>query len=149
MSSAPLRQSITLVQATAMVVGTIIGASIFVQPSVITGAVPIARGVMLVWICAGALTLCGSLICAELSSAFASTGGVYIYLKESVLAGGRIFLGMGDVLGDAHRHHRGHRDGRRAVRRLLRRARRHGHEARCHRGHCRSIGDQLARREAG
>jgi APA family basic amino acid/polyamine antiporter len=66
-----------------MVVGTIIGASIFVQPSEITGRVPSLTGAALVWITAGALTLMGALVTAELASAFPRTGGVYVYLREA------------------------------------------------------------------
>jgi APA family basic amino acid/polyamine antiporter len=66
-----------------MVVGTIIGASIFVQPSEITRYVPTVMGVFLVWGVAGVLTLFGSLVCAELASALPRTGGVYVFLKES------------------------------------------------------------------
>ena len=78
-----LNRSIGIVKATAMVVGTIIGASIFVQPSVITGHVSSANSVFLVWITAGILTFFGALVCAELSSAFPRTGGVYVFLKET------------------------------------------------------------------
>jgi APA family basic amino acid/polyamine antiporter len=70
-------------QATAMVVGIIIGASIFVQPSEIARLVPSTIGVMLVWIGAGLLTLFGALACAELASAFPRTGGVYVFLRET------------------------------------------------------------------
>src|SRR5687768_17154055 len=66
-----------------MVVGTIIGASIFVQPSEITRQMPTVGGILLVWIGAGLLTICGALACAELASAFPRTGGVYVYLTES------------------------------------------------------------------
>ena len=76
-------RAIGLGRATAMVVGTIIGASIFVQPSAIASAVPSIGGVLLIWIVAGAITLIGALITAELSSAFPRTGGVYVYLKEA------------------------------------------------------------------
>ena len=65
-----------------MVVGTIIGASIFVQPSLVSGAVGSTTGVLLVWACAGLLTLIGALVTAELASAFPRTGGVYVFLKE-------------------------------------------------------------------
>ena len=77
-----LSRSIGLPQATAMVVGTIIGASIFVQPSEVSRAVPTFGGMLLVWIAAGALTWFGASICAELSSAFPQTGGVYVFLRE-------------------------------------------------------------------
>jgi APA family basic amino acid/polyamine antiporter len=78
-----LSRSLGLGRATALVVGTIIGASIFVQPSVVTGAVHSIAGVFGVWIAAGLLTLCGALVCAELGSAFPHTGGVYVFLKEA------------------------------------------------------------------
>ena len=66
-----------------MVVGTIIGASIFVQPSVITGEMRSVAGVVFVWAFAGALTLAGALICAELASAYPLSGGVYVFLREA------------------------------------------------------------------
>ena len=78
-----LRRAIRLPHATALVVGTIIGASIFVQPSEITARVPSVAGVLLVWAAAGAITLAGALICAELASTFTESGGVYVYLREA------------------------------------------------------------------
>ena len=80
---AMLSRSITALHATALVVGIIIGASIFVQPSVITGAVPTVAGVYAVWIVSGVLTLFGALIAAELASAFPHAGGVYVFLREA------------------------------------------------------------------
>jgi basic amino acid/polyamine antiporter, APA family len=77
-----LQRSIGLTHATAMVVGTIIGASIFVQPSEVSRAVPSFGGMLLVWIAAGALTWFGASICAELTSAYPRTGGVYVFLRE-------------------------------------------------------------------
>lgn len=67
-----------------MVVGTIIGASIFVQPSEISRALPSIPGILAAWTVAGLLTIAGSLICAELSSAFPRTGGVYVFLSETL-----------------------------------------------------------------
>src|SRR5262245_65367332 len=78
-----LRRTIGPVQATAMVVGIIIGANIFVQPSLVTGAVPSVTGIYAVWIVAGLLTLGGALITAELASAYPRTGGVYVFLREA------------------------------------------------------------------
>lgn len=72
-----------LPHATAMVVGTIIGASIFVQPSEISSLVPSISGMLVVWLVSGLLTFAGASVCAELSSAFPQTGGVYVFLKES------------------------------------------------------------------
>src|SRR5690349_3187080 len=66
-----------------MVIRTIIGASIFVQPSLVSGAVPSVTGMLLVWGVAGVLTLIGALVTAELASAYPGTGGVYLFLRES------------------------------------------------------------------
>jgi len=83
MTAATLTRAIRLPHATAMVVGTIIGASIFVQPSEITGRVPTASGVFAVWLVCGVLTLFGALVSAELASAFPESGGVYAFLREA------------------------------------------------------------------
>ena len=70
-----------------MVVGIMIGASIFVQPSEINRHVPTIPGMFFVWMVAGLLSLSGALVCAELSSAFPRTGGVYVFLKETLSPG--------------------------------------------------------------
>ncbi len=77
-----LKRAIGLPSATALVVGTIIGSSIFVQASEITLLVPHPLAVIAAWAVAGVLTLIGALVCAELSSAYPKTGGVYVFLKE-------------------------------------------------------------------
>ena len=77
-----LKRAIGLPAATALVVGTIIGSSIFVQASELTTLVPHPVLVVLAWAVAGVLTLIGALVCAELSSAFPRTGGVYVFFKE-------------------------------------------------------------------
>ena len=78
-----LTRSMGLTHTTAMVVGTIIGASIFVQPSEITALVPSLGGVVAIWLVAGLLTFFGALVSAELASAFSRTGGVYVFLNET------------------------------------------------------------------
>jgi APA family basic amino acid/polyamine antiporter len=82
-ASPQLKRVMGLPHATALVVGTIIGASIFVQPAEITGRVPSIPGVFLVWLLCGILTLFGALVCAELASIFTRSGGVYVYMKEA------------------------------------------------------------------
>lgn len=77
-----LRRSMMFRHALAMVVGIILGAAVFIQASEITRLAQSARGVMLAWLAAGALTLCGALVCAELSVAFPQTGGVYVFLNR-------------------------------------------------------------------
>jgi APA family basic amino acid/polyamine antiporter len=72
-----------------MVAGTIIGASIFVQPSEIARHLDTPLQIMFVWAACGLLTLAGAMVCAELASAFPQTGGVYVFLRDtfSPLAG--------------------------------------------------------------
>ena len=84
-----LARSLTRVNATAMVAGTIIGASIFVQPSEIARHLDTPLSIMAAWVTCGVLTLFGALVCAELASAFPQAGGVYVFLREafSPLAG--------------------------------------------------------------
>ena len=77
-----LNRAIGLPSATALVVGTIIGSSIFVQASEIANLVPHPGVILLAWAVAGVLTLIGALVCAELASAYPKTGGVYVFLKE-------------------------------------------------------------------
>jgi len=73
-----------LVQSTAMVVGIIIGASIFVQPSEVSRHVSTIGGIFGVWLVAGVMTIAGAMVCADLSTVFPQTGGVYVYLKETI-----------------------------------------------------------------
>ena len=80
---AELARSLTRLNAVAMVAGTIIGASIFVQPSEIARHLDTPLTIMLAWIACGILTLFGAFVCAELASAFPQSGGVYVFLRES------------------------------------------------------------------
>ncbi len=65
-------------------VGIIIGASIFVQPSEITREIGNVAGIFAVWLAAGAVTIVGALICAELSARYPLSGGVYVFLRETL-----------------------------------------------------------------
>lgn len=79
---AGFKRAIRLLHAVAMVAGTIIGASIFVQPAEITGRAPSVAGVFAVWAVSGMPTLLGVLACAELTPVFTRAGGVYVYPSE-------------------------------------------------------------------
>jgi APA family basic amino acid/polyamine antiporter len=73
-----------LVRATAMVVGIIIGASIFVQPSEVSRHVSTIPAMFGVWSAAGIISIAGALVSAKLAAAFPQTGGIYVYLKETI-----------------------------------------------------------------
>jgi APA family basic amino acid/polyamine antiporter len=78
-----LDRSLHLSHATSLVVGTIVGASVFVQASEMTRHLPNIKAVIAAWIASGVLTLFGALACAELASAFPRTGGVYVFLRDT------------------------------------------------------------------
>src|SRR5579871_1834122 len=73
-----------LVRATAMVVGIIIGASIFVQPSEVSRHVSTIPAMFGVWSAAGIISIAGALVSASLAAKFPQTGGIYVYLKEAI-----------------------------------------------------------------
>src|SRR6476646_1075687 len=80
--SIELKRSMGITAATSMVVGIIVGVSIFVQPAELTRLVPSSPGIILAWLVSGVLTLCAARVCAELSRLFPQTGGVYVFLKQ-------------------------------------------------------------------
>ena len=80
---AGLQRTLRLPHATSLVVGTIVGASVFVQASEMTQHLPNIPAVIGAWIVSGLLTLFGALACAELASGFPRTGGVYVFLHDT------------------------------------------------------------------
>ena len=110
-----LKRAIGLPSATALVVGTIIGSSIFVQASEITNLVPDSLAVIAAWAVAGVLTLIGALVCAELSSALPEDRRRLRLPQGDLFTLARLPVGLGDVVDDAQRHPRGDRDGVRAL----------------------------------
>jgi basic amino acid/polyamine antiporter, APA family len=69
--------------ATAIVIGIVIGSGIFVLPNVIARALPSATAILTVWIVAGVLSFLGALAYAELGAMLPATGGQYVYLREA------------------------------------------------------------------
>ena len=74
-----------LFDATAMVVGSIIGSGIFLKVGKVDQAL-MAWGflpIMFVWVFVGLVTLCGSLALAELAAMYPHAGGPYLFLREA------------------------------------------------------------------
>ncbi len=78
-----LRRSMRLPDATALVIGCIIGAGIFRMAAPVATHVSYPGLVMLVWIAGGLLSFCGALCYAELGAAMPKTGGDYVYLNSA------------------------------------------------------------------
>jgi APA family basic amino acid/polyamine antiporter len=70
-------------QATAVVVGTIIGSGIFLVPAEMMQAVGSAKLVYLAWIVGGLLSFAGALTYAELGAMKPQAGGEYVYVRDA------------------------------------------------------------------
>lgn len=78
----PLRQ-IGLYAATAITVGNIIGSGIFRSPHSVAHEIPGVALPIAAWVLGGILSLCGSLVLAELAVSHPKTGGLYVFIRES------------------------------------------------------------------
>jgi APA family basic amino acid/polyamine antiporter len=78
-----LSRSIRAPQATALVVGVVVGVAIFVQPAEVARLVGSPAALLGVWLAAGLLALAGALVCAELASGARGGGGVLAYLTDA------------------------------------------------------------------
>ncbi len=72
-----------VLDATAIVVGIVIGSGIFVLPNVIARNVPSYAGIVAAWVIGGVLSFFGALAYAELGAMFPATGGQYVFLREA------------------------------------------------------------------
>ena len=80
---AGLLRELGVSQASAIVVGTIIGSGIFLVPAEMMQAVGSARLVYLAWIVGGLLSLAGAITYAELGAMKPQAGGEYIYIRDA------------------------------------------------------------------
>lgn len=106
-----LPRKLSLLDATLIVVGIVIGSGIFLLPNLIARSLPSPIAIISVWVVAGVLSWFGALAYAELGAMIPATGGQYIYLREAygpwcaflcgwvfmlaVLPGGIAFLATG------------------------------------------------------
>jgi basic amino acid/polyamine antiporter, APA family len=78
------RRQLGLFDATMIVMGGIVGAGIFANPSEVAHRVHTPFLILGVWMLGGVFALCGAFIWAELSSRLpAAEGGQYVYLREA------------------------------------------------------------------
>jgi len=78
-----LVRGLSLLDATLLIVGSVVGSGIFFAPSIMAGYLQ-APGLLLgLWIVGGLLTLAGALSYAELAAAMPRAGGQYVFLTEA------------------------------------------------------------------
>lgn len=80
--AAQLQKTIGLWSATSLVIGSIIGAGIFMRPATMAGQLGSPTLLLTVWVVGGAVSLIGAMIYAELGAMYPETGGPYLYLQE-------------------------------------------------------------------
>jgi APA family basic amino acid/polyamine antiporter len=78
-----LPRRLGLMDALSIVVGIVIGGGIFLVPNLVARELKSVPATLAVWIFAGVISFFGSLACAELGTAFPSTGGQYVFLREA------------------------------------------------------------------
>jgi len=78
-----LKRQIGLYAATAITVGNIIGSGIFRSPHAVAQHIHSFQTVLLAWVIGGVLSICGSLVLAELAVTTPKTGGLYVYIREA------------------------------------------------------------------
>jgi APA family basic amino acid/polyamine antiporter len=74
---------LSLLDATFLVVASVIGSAIFLTPGEIAEHLPSGGWILAVWVVGGLLSLAGALANAELGAMFPRAGGDYVYLREA------------------------------------------------------------------
>src|ERR1700730_2528065 len=82
-SQPSLVRGLTLLDSVLLLVGGIIGSSIFLTAKDIAGPLPHPLLFLLVWVLGGVISLCACFAFAELGSMFPDSGGQYVYLREA------------------------------------------------------------------
>ncbi|MFN9110930.1 MAG: APC family permease, partial [Bacteroidota bacterium] len=77
------KRELGLLDATMLVVGSMIGSGIFIVSSDIARQVGSAGWLTLIWIISGIITMIAAISYGELSAMFPKAGGQYVYLRES------------------------------------------------------------------
>jgi APA family basic amino acid/polyamine antiporter len=82
-SQPTLVRGLSLLDSVLLLVGGIIGSSIFLTAKDIAGPLPHPVLFLLVWVLGGVISMCACFAFAELGSMFPDSGGQYVYLREA------------------------------------------------------------------
>ncbi|PWT78653.1 MAG: hypothetical protein C5B59_01315 [Bacteroidetes bacterium] len=77
-----LRKTIGLWSATSIVIGSVVGSTIFIKPATMASQLGSPLLLIIVWLVAGIITFFGGMVYAELGSMYPETGGQYVYLQK-------------------------------------------------------------------
>src|SRR5438477_1821281 len=81
--AAGLSRGLGPLDATMIVVGSMIGSGIFLTPAETTRLVGSPGWLLAAWVIAGIMTITGALSCAELAAMWPRAGGQYVFLREA------------------------------------------------------------------
>jgi len=79
-----LKRELSLVDATMLVVASVIGGGIFFTPGEVATLLPAPGWIMIAWATGALLSLAGALANAELGAMYPRAGGDYVYLSEAI-----------------------------------------------------------------
>src|SRR5437763_8015184 len=82
-SETPLERRLGLLDATMIVMGSMIGSGIFITSAESARLVGAPGWLLVAWSIAGLLTVTGALCCSELATMMPQAGGVYVFLREA------------------------------------------------------------------
>ena len=82
-STTSFQRSLTLLDGSLLVIGSMIGSGIFIVSAGIAQAVGSAGWLITVWLISGFITLTAALSYGELSGMYPQAGGQYVYLREA------------------------------------------------------------------
>ena len=82
MNSSQLERKLGLWASVSIVVGAVIGSSIFMKPATMAAQVGSPEILLLVWIVAGVVSLFGGMINAEIGTMLPNTGGQFVYFQK-------------------------------------------------------------------
>lgn len=83
MSAPSLERRLGPFDAAAIILSNVIGGGIFFIPVLVAGLVPVAIGMLGVWVLGGVLAFAGAMAYAELAALRPKSGGEYVYLREA------------------------------------------------------------------
>src|SRR5258705_9727589 len=82
-SSQKLVRGLGLIDASMIVVGSMIGSGIFIVSAESARLVGAPGWLLVAWVLGGVLTITGALCCAELAAMWPHAGGQYVFLREA------------------------------------------------------------------
>lgn len=78
-----LSKQLSLLDSTAIIIGSMIGSGIFIVSAEIASKVETPGMLLLAWVVTGIITILGALSYGELAASMPKAGGQYVYLKEA------------------------------------------------------------------